>query len=601
MRLLYPYFRRYWKRITLALLLATVGQMFVFVDPLLLRYLIDHYVSRYAEYTTEQFTRGVGLLLVAGVGSALIATMARNFQDYVLSTVSARVGADIYCDGIRHSLNLPYGTLEDQKSGDTLGKLQKVRAVVENFVTTALTSFLTALFGLVFLTVYAFTLHWVLAVVFFIALALISVMGPRLSKRIKTLQRLIVAETAALAGSTTESLRNIELVKSLGLARQEIHRLNIQTENIVRLELRKVRSVKLMISIQTMCLVGMRASLMFLMVYFVYTHRITVGQWLSLLFYWASIFGPLQDLGNVFNSFRETSASLEVFKAILSLPIETCPVSPVSLGRVDSLAFEDVTFTYQTIPAVSGISFCATRGETIAFVGPSGSGKTTLVKLILGLYTPQHGQITYNDKSGTAINPNELRTQIGFVSQDTQLFSGSLRENLLFVSPDVSDDDCLTVLRKAACDNLLNRADRGLQTVIGEGGMKISGGEKQRLCIARALLRNPRLLIFDEATSSLDSITEEEVMATIRELTSRDMITILIAHRLSTVLHADRIYVLERGHLVETGCHSDLLEKKGLYYAMWRQQVHQRTTTAVSNGTPRVPLQHAFIERVTRG
>jgi len=154
------------------------------------------------------------------------------------------------------------------------------------------------------------------------------------------------------------------------------------------------------------------------------------------------------------------------------------------------------------------------------------------------------------------------------------LFSGTIRENLLFVNPKAYDEECLEVLRKAACQSLLARADKGLDSVIGEGGVKVSGGEKQRLSIARALLRRPNLLVFDEATSSLDSLTEDEISETIRDVSkSQELITILIAHRLSTVLHADRIFVLERGRIVESGQHEDLLELKGLYYAMWRQQI----------------------------
>jgi ATP-binding cassette subfamily B protein len=175
------------------------------------------------------------------------------------------------------------------------------------------------------------------------------------------------------------------------------------------------------------------------------------------------------------------------------------------------------------------------------------------------------------------VDLNELREKIGFVTQDTQLFAGTIRENLLFVNPTASDDECMDVLHKAAAHSLLARADRGLNTLIGEGGVKVSGGEKQRLSIARALLRRPQLLVFDEATSSLDSLTEEEISKTIREVANnQEAITILIAHRLSTIMHADRIYVLERGRIVESGRHSELLEKKGLYYAMWRQQVGER-------------------------
>jgi ATP-binding cassette subfamily B protein len=170
-----------------------------------------------------------------------------------------------------------------------------------------------------------------------------------------------------------------------------------------------------------------------------------------------------------------------------------------------------------------------------------------------------------------------LRNQIGFVTQDTQLFSGSIKENLLFVNPEATDSDLQDVLQKAACQNLLSRAEKGLDTMIGEGGLKLSGGEKQRLSIARALLRKPKLLLFDEATSALDSLTEEEITDTIRDISRQgNQVTILIAHRLSTIMHADRIYVLEKGDVVETGNHEKLLVEKGLYYAMWRQQIGER-------------------------
>jgi ATP-binding cassette subfamily B protein len=243
------------------------------------------------------------------------------------------------------------------------------------------------------------------------------------------------------------------------------------------------------------------------------------------------------------------------------------------------LQFSGVSFKHQTAShkAIDNISFTAKQGETIAFVGPSGSGKSTLMKLLVGLYRPQEGKILYNNLDETEIHFDDLRNQIGFVTQDTNLFSGTIKENLLFVNPTVSDELLNDVLAKASCTNLLQRAENGLDTVIGEGGLKLSGGEKQRLSIARALLRKPHLLIFDEATSALDSLTEEEITNTIRDISNqKEQITILIAHRLSTIMHADKIYVLEKGDVVEQGNHEKLLEEKGLYYAMWRQQIGER-------------------------
>ena len=187
----------------------------------------------------------------------------------------------------------------------------------------------------------------------------------------------------------------------------------------------------------------------------------------------------------------------------------------------------------------------------------------------------------YNGVSSNEIDFDELREQIGFVTQDTQLFAGTIRENLLFVNPNATEEDLWDVLEKASSTYLLSRAENGLDTVIGEGGLKLSGGEKQRLSIARSLLRRPHLLIFDEATSSLDSITEEAISSTIKHISSeREQITVLIAHRLSTIMHADRIYVLEKGRVAETGNHYELLAEKGLYYAMWRQQIGERKVTA---------------------
>jgi ATP-binding cassette, subfamily B, bacterial len=587
MKLLYSYLRRHWKLVALALLLATVNQVFSLMDPLIFRYVIDRYALKYDHYTTGQFFRGVGWLLAGAVGVAFVSRVAKNFQDYFINVIVQKVGARIYSDGLAHSLELPYAVFEDQRSGETLGRLQKVRTDVEKLINVAVNVMFTTLVGIVFVGIYALTVHWLIAPAYFLTVPILGWLSSTLSKKIKVVQKVIVAETTALAGSTTESLRNIELVKSLGLARQEVDRLNAATAKILKLELKKVRYLRSLSFIQGTAVNALRTSLLFLMLYLIFARQITVGQFFSLWIYSFFIFGPLQELGNVINTYRETEVSLKNFQDILDTPREPRPVQAVAVPTLSRLAFEDVTFRHQSAsaPAVDHISFQVAKGETIGFVGPSGSGKTTLVKLLVGLYRPQEGRISYDGIGHTEVDLDSLREQIGFVTQETQLFSGSIRENLLFVRPEATDPEVMDALDKAACHGLLARADKGLDTLIGEGGVKVSGGERQRLAIARALLRRPRLLVFDEATSALDSLTEEEISRTIRDVAKgRGVMTILIAHRLSTVMHADRIHVLERGRLVESGRHEELLDEKGLYYAMWRQQVGERREAAAAPG-----------------
>ncbi len=581
MKILYPYLKNYWKLGALALFLAAINQGFSLLDPLLFRYIIDNYASKFSELTKEEYIRGVGFLLCGTISVAFVSRIAKNFQDYFVNVITQKLGAQMYSDGLEHSLGLSYAQFEDQRSGETLGILQKVRTDVEKLIASFVNTLFTSFIGIVFVMVYAIRVHWLIAPVFLAVVPLLGILSSVLSKRIKKIQKVIVGETTALAGSTTESLRNIELVKSLGLVKQEINRLNNTTEKILGLELRKVKYIRSLSFIQGTAVNFLRTCIMFIMLYLIFQKEISIGQMFSLMFYSFFIFGPLQELGNVINTFREAEVSLANFKAIMGMPKEPKPAHPKIISTVTKLTFDKVSFQHQSAKtkAIQEISFEVNAGQTVAFVGPSGSGKTTLVKLLVGLYRPQSGQIRYNDVPENEIDLDTLREKIGFVTQDTQLFAGSIRENLLFVNPGATDAQCMEVLEKAACQNLLARADKGLDTVIGEGGVKVSGGEKQRLSIARALLRKPNLLVFDEATSALDSLTEEEINETIKKIAHGDLhITIMIAHRLSTIMHADKIVVLEKGLVIEEGKHEDLLALKGLYYAMWRQQIGERNS-----------------------
>jgi len=524
------------------------------------------------------FIKAVMFWLGLSLGAAMISRITKNFQDYFTNIVIQRTGAEMYTDGIKKSLDLPYMEFEDQQSGKTLSMLQKVRIDSEKLITLSISLIFQTIIGFIFVIVYISRIDYRIAFVFILTAPIIAFISSFLGKKIKAVSRRIVQQTNSLAGSTTESLRNIELVKSLGLTQQEESRLNSNTLRILQLEIQKIRFIRSLSFIQGTTVHFMRTCIVFALYYFLFNGKIQVGDLLTMVFFTFFIFNPLQELSAFIIAKNETKVSMENFEKLLNASSEFRPSQPKSIGTIESLQFSNVSFKHKTAsqPAVENINFTIKQGETVAFVGPSGAGKTTLVKLLVGLYPPAEGNVRYNETDSTQIDIQDLRQQLGFVTQDAQLFSGTIKENLLFVKPNATDKELLDALYKASCQNLLNRAENGIDTTIGEGGIKVSGGEKQRLSIARAILRNPNLLIFDEATSALDSITEEEITSTIRNISDQNRITVLIAHRLSTIMHADTIFVLEQGKIIEQGKHNDLLAEKGLYYAMWRQQIGER-------------------------
>ena len=599
MKILLKYLRPHRGLVILVLVLAALNIGFSLIDPILFGKLINLANEHQGitkppskNLTNDQFFNsfswsapGVWFILIASVTVAMISRIAKNFQDYFLNVIIQKFGAKVFTDGLQHAMKLPYQQFEDQRSGETLSVLTKVRSDVERFMINFINILFGVLVGVLFVFIYAaIFIHWSIPIAYLAGIFFLTLITNALSKKIKIIQKNIVGETTALAGSTTESLRNIELVKSLGLTQQEVARLNKNTYKILGLELTKVKRIRSISFIQGTMVNTLRQVILFILMWLIFGTFMDAGQLVTMQIFSFFVFGPLQEIGNIILSYREAEASLNNFDALMNKEPEKEPLNPIPLGEIKTLSFQQVVFQHKTASqkAINNISFEVKAGETIAFVGPSGSGKSTLMKLLVGLYRPLQGKILYNQLDETKLRFDDLRNQIGFVTQDTNLFSGTIKENLLFVNPAATEAEVMDALHKASCQNLLQRAENGLDTMIGEGGLKLSGGEKQRLSIARALLRQPKLLLFDEATSALDSLTEEEITDTIRDISSQgNQITILIAHRLSTIMHADRIYVLEKGDVVETGTHEKLLQEKGLYYAMWRQQIGERKVLSV--------------------
>lgn len=561
--------------------LAAVSQVLQLVDPIIFGKIIDQYALNPGDKPESELINGALKWLGIAIGIALLARVGQALTEYVTRLIVQKFGMEIFNEGLRQTLRLPYHEFEETSSGQVVSTLQKVRADNEKFISAFINVIFSSAVGIAFLIWYSITKHWALIPVFLTGVVVLGGLTSILSRKIKSVQRSVVHETNKMSGAITESLRNIELVKSLGLTYPEIRRLKGFTENIFNLEMQKVKKVRTLSFFQSTALLMLKESILFLLLWLIFRKLLSPGELISMQFISTRIIFPLQDLGNIIIAYREAEASLQIFNELMQKEPEYRPDEPVEIGEIERLRFENVGFTYKNAKqaAVEGLTFDVKRGETIAFVGPSGSGKSTLVKLLVGLYTPTEGMIYYDEIPARDIRYNRMRKQLGFVTQETQLFSGSIRDNMLFVKPDATDSDIYKSLERASALQLVTGSGKGLDTILGEGGKKVSGGEKQRLAIARALLRNPRILIFDEATSALDSITEEEITQTVNEISAADQqITMMIAHRLSTIMYADCIYVLEKGKIIEEGSHTELVDKKGLYYAMWRQQIGERKT-----------------------
>lgn len=574
--LIFNYLKRYKKLVLFVLALAAINQIFSLLDPQIIRLIIDNYATKATEMDKTIFIRGIGLLLLTFIGVALVSRIAKNFQDYFTNVITQKIGTEIYSDSVRHSLSLPYNVFEDRRSGELLQKMQKARTDFQTLISGLINMVFVSFIGLMFVIIYAFFVHWSIGVSFILVIPLIGGFIFLISRKIRKAQTDIVKESAELAGSTTETIRNIELVKSLGLEKQEIERLNKVNERILELELKKVKLVRTLSFIQGTLINAVRTLLLFLMLWLLFYKNISVGEFFTLFIYSFFIFGPLGEISNIVTQYQESKASSGQLEEILNTKPEDKKEERKKIDKINSIKFKNLGFDYNSkTDILKDVNIEISNGESVAFVGLSGSGKTTLIKILLGLYQPKKGQLLINNLNMKDVDYDLLRKKIGFVSQETQLFSGTIRENLLFVNPNATERECLDAMKMAAASSILDRAEKGIDTKIGENGIKLSGGEKQRLAIARALLRNPELIIFDEATSNLDSLTEKEITKTIKEISKikSELITIIVAHRLSTVMHTDKIYVLEKGEVIEKGNHSELLKKKGLYFALWREQM----------------------------
>jgi len=373
MKLLLSYLKNYRGALITALLLATVNQGFSLLDPQIFRLIVDRFASKATTIPLPDFISGVLFLLGISVGVAFISRVAKNFQDYFVSIVTQRVGAAIYAESVEHSFSLPFSAFEDQRSGELLKKLERARADAQGLITNFVNVVFLSFIGIAFVLIYAFTVHWSIGLAYFLIIPILGTATFLIGRKIKEHQKRIVSVSVGLAGSTTETLRNVELVKSLGLEAQEIARLNSVNDTILNLELKKIKLIRVLGFIQGTMVNAVRSLLLFLMLYLIASNIISLGEFFSLFIYSFFIFTPLSELGAVSAQYQETRASMEKLEEILNMPRATEPDSPKPVGRLETIEFKKVSFMYSVLGMASldNVDFSIKAGETVAFVGPS--------------------------------------------------------------------------------------------------------------------------------------------------------------------------------------------------------------------------------------
>src|SRR5688572_27268878 len=353
MRILLQYLKPYKMLVGLVLLLAAINISFSLIDPIIFGKLLNlayDYWNNPVPYTPFlwNFAKPVLMLLAASIGVAMVSRIAKNFQDYFLNVIVQKFGAKVFTDGLQHAMKLPYQEFEDQRSGETLSILQKVRTDTERFINNFVNILFTVIIGIVFVAVFASSKHWSLPIIYFGGIAILMLISNLLSRKVKTIQKVIVSQTTSLAGTTTESLRNIELVKSLGLTGQEVERLNKNTYKILGLELTKVKRIRSISFIQGTFVNTLRQVILFMLMWVVFRRELDPGELATMQIFSFFVFGPLQEIGNIILSYREAEASLNNFKNLMQKAPEQTPEKPQHLGEIRTLSFRKVSFKHQT-------------------------------------------------------------------------------------------------------------------------------------------------------------------------------------------------------------------------------------------------------------
>ncbi|MDO8513251.1 MAG: ATP-binding cassette domain-containing protein [bacterium] len=564
----WQYFRPYKAPIVVALIFLIISQIAILAQPIFLRNIINALVSHKA-------LGSVAILLVFYFASRLVDILFELLRDYVISPVVMGVPRDFEKDVFKRLLALPVAYHANNKTGASARAITRGSQATSFMLDFSVSSLIPPILQLIFVTVLLLNLYtWQYGVITFVTVVVYAIFTIWGTEKRNIYRERGNKQDDQAGGILVDSVTNIETVKYFNNQNILFGRFSKIKFEWFRLMVRNNRLFALIYALQGIILLTGLGSILIIAVRQATAGIITVGDLVLLSTYIVQLSIPITTLGFVYGRFKNSIIDLQAMDKILDEPVTIIePKHPVALKkRHGSLEFDHVSFSYEPArPIIKDLDFNVKPGLKAAFVGPSGAGKSTIAKLIFRLYDVSSGSIKIDGIDVRQLSLDNLSNLVSVVPQDPALFNDTIAANIRFGKMDATDDQVIEAAKIAQIHDFITGLPNGYETPVGERGIKISGGERQRVAIARAIIRNPKILVFDEATSSLDSVNEQAVLATIDRV-AIGRTSISIAHRLSTIVKSDIIFVIQKGKIVEQGTHQELLKQNKVYARLWYLQ-----------------------------
>lgn len=580
-RFLSTYFKKEKKNIFLIFIFVMFSQLFSLLEPFFYTRILDQFLRdshNLAHFPTAHvFYVLLTETVLVWIGVAFAARTFKNLQSYYVQTVSDRIGINIFNQAYEHIINLPIKFFANQKTGEVFRKISKARDDVTTLFGVFFDKIFQNAFSILIVLVYIFYKEWRIGIILIGLAILFIIVNSIYTGRVKRIQNEINKANERLFGTSFEALNHIEVVKSFASEEHEIEQ--VRADNAISHKNLKKKTIvfQQLFFLQGTIINFARVALLWYGAILAYQGMISFADVILFNFYSFAIFQPLYDLGDVYSKYQEGINAIDRLRELLNekkvIDSPANALDPQKLqGKVE---FRNVSFSYNKDRQIlKDISFILEPGKKLALVGLSGSGKSTIVKLLLRYYEVDQGEILIDDRNIKDYDLLALRRRIGLVMQDNILFNTSILENMRYGTFNASEEHVRASASKSLLDALIDKLPEGFRTLVGERGVKLSGGEKQRVAITRSIVKNPDILIFDEATSALDSQSEEMIKKAMVDV-SRGVSTVTVAHRFATIVDADEILLLENGRILERGQHKDLLAQNGSYANLYRLQTQR--------------------------